>query len=224
MKNMNLPDRVKKIIDEFSRELESVYGDGLISVVLYGSAASGEYARRHSNINVMVVLKDASLGNIVKISPVINKRRFAIINPVFFTEDYIKRSTDTFPIEFIDIKENYIILKGKDVIKDININMAHLRFQCEQELKSKMINIKRLYLRTANIKLLKELLFKSVSSGIHILRNLIRLKGKTPPYKKEEVLDQVRQEFGIDTMPLKKILDAKNGNIKFSPVNKFFSK
>jgi len=30
----------------------------LVSVVLYGSAASGEYADNHSNLNFLVILKD----------------------------------------------------------------------------------------------------------------------------------------------------------------------
>lgn len=214
MKGMHLPDNIKKVIDEFVNNLESVYGDGLVSAVLYGSAASGEYAFKHSNVNMMIVLKDASLDNLGKISHFINKRKFMIINPLFFTEDYIKRSTDTFPIEFMDMKENHLVLKGKDVLKDINIDTAHLRFQCEQELKLKIINIKRYYLRTGDKAMLEGFLFKSLSSSIHILRNLIRLKGKIPPYTKEEVLDQAAQEFGIDIVPLRKILDAKNKNLK----------
>ena len=216
MKEMNLPNNVKKVIDEFVKNLDSVYGDNLISVMLYGSAASGEYTLKHSNVNMMIILKDTSLDNLAKISQFINKRKFMVINPVFFTEDYIKCSTDTFPIEFMDMKENHIVLKGKDVLKDINIDIRNLRFQCEQELKSKIINIKRLYLRTTNTTLLRKLLFKSVSSSAHILRNLVRLKGKEPSYKKEEVLNQVAQEFGINTAPLQNILDARNKNLKLS--------
>lgn len=214
MKEMNLPNKVKKVINEFVKNLESVYGDSLISVVLYGSAASGEYMLKHSNVNMMIILKDTSLDNLAKISQFINKHKFMVINPVFFTEDYIKHSTDTFPIEFMDMKENHIVLKGKDVLKDINIDIRNLRFQCEQELKSKIINIKRLYLRTVNTALLRKFLFKSVSASAHILRNLVRLKGEEPSYKKEEALNQVTQEFGINTTPLQNILDARNKNIK----------
>ena len=216
MKEITLAKNIQKIISEFIKSLQAVYGHNLISVILYGSAASGEYTRRHSNVNVAVVLSDTTLNTLARISRILRMRKFLMINPVFFTEDYIARSTDVFPIEFMDMKENHIVLYGKDVLKDIAIDMKNLRFQCEQELKSKIINTKRIYLRTTNKFLLKKFLFKTITSSIHILRNLIRLKGKTPPYAKEEVLNEIAREFSLDIMPLQKILDAKNKNIRLS--------
>lgn len=216
MKELGLPNNIKKIIGEFVGLLKGAYGDYLIAVILYGSAASGEYALRHSNINIAVILRDASLKSLSKISAILNKRRFLIINPVFLTEDYIKRSTDVFPIEFIDMKENHVVLHGKDVLKDIDINIKNLRFQCEQELKSKIINIKRAYLRTTNKFLLKKILFKSLTSSVHILRNLLKLKGKGPSYAKEGVLNEISREFGLDVAALQKIWDARSKNLNLS--------
>jgi predicted nucleotidyltransferase len=216
MQEIMLPDKTKKIINEFVEQLEGAYGDCLVSIILYGSAASGEYALRHSNINIAVILKDASLGSLSKISRLINKRKFLIINPVFLTEDYIRHSTDSFPIEFTDMKENHAILHGKDVLKGIVIDIKNLRFQCEQELKSKIINIKMAYLRATNSFFLKKLLFKSLTSSIHVLRNLIRLKGKVPPYGKEEALNQISREFGIDVAALQAILDARSKNLNLN--------
>lgn len=216
MKKTGLPDKVKRTIDKFVERLKGIYGDELASVILYGSAASGDYSGRHSNINMAVILKDASMGSLSKMSGFINKPSFLIINPVFFTEDYIKRSTDVFPIEFIDMKENNMVLYGSDVLKDLNIDIKNLRFQCEQELKSKIINIKRAYIRTANRFMLKKLLFKSFTSVIHILRFCLRLKGKTPSYDKEKIIDDISQEFALDKAPLKRILDARNKNLRLS--------
>lgn len=216
MKELGLPNNIKKIIGEFVGLLKGAYGDYLIAVILYGSAASGEYALRHSNINIAVILRDTSLSSLSKISAILNKRRFLIINPVFLAEDYIKRSTDVFPIEFIDMKENHVVLHGKDVLKDIDINIKNLRFQCEQELKSKIINIKRAYLRTTNRFVLKKLLFKSLISSLHILRNLVRLKGKQPSYVKEKILNEISREFGLDVTGLQKILDARSRNLNLS--------
>lgn len=213
---MNLPDNIKKAIDQFVALLKNAYGGELISVILYGSAASGEYARRHSNIDLAIVLKNASLGAISKTSRFINKRRFMMINPVFFTVDYIKHSTDVFPIEFTDMKENHAVLYGEDIFKDIEISTENLRFQCEQELKSKIINIKRAYLGAAGKEALKKTLFMAVTSSLYILRNLIRLKGLRPPHRKEEVLSDISREFGVDAAPLNKILSAKAGNISLS--------
>ena len=211
MKEMNLPDKVKKIIDEFVTHMKNAYGEGLVSVILYGSAASGEYAGRHSNFNMAVILKDTSIGSLSKVSGFINKRKFMIINPIFFTEDYIKRSTDVFPIEFIDMKENHFALYGRDLFKDIDIDVRNLRFQCEQELKSKIVNMKMAFLRSTNVSKIEKILFKSLTSSLHILRNLIRLKGKEPSYVRTDILKEISLEFGVDTAPLQDILDLRRG-------------
>jgi hypothetical protein len=110
------------------------------------------------------------------------------------------------------MKENHAVLYGEDVLKDLEIDMKNLRFQCEQELKSKIIGIKRAYMKSASARELKDLLFKSFTSSLHILRNLIRLKGKTPAYTKEDVIEEVSREFLIDAGLFRKILKAKKDN------------
>lgn len=216
MKEPNLPDNIKKVVGKLVRNLQDTYGEDLISVILYGSGASGEYVQRNSNINIVIILKDASLGSISKTSKFINRREFSAISPIFLTEDYMRRSTDVFPIEFIDMKENNIVLYGKDILKDVNIDIKNLRFQCEQELKSKIINLKKIYLRVTNEAALKKLLFKSFTSGIHILRNLVRLKGREPAYAKKEALNEISREFGMDLTALQKISDARNNHVKLN--------
>jgi len=211
---MNIPDNIRKTADSFVCELRKIYADGLISATLYGSAASGEHASKHSNINIAVILDDTSLSSIKKISRFMNQRKFLAVNPVFFTEEYVRTSGDVFPIEFLDMKENHATLYGKDVFKDLHIELKNLRFQCEQEFKSKVINIKRLYLRATGKEFVKDLLFRSATSGIHLLRNLVRLKGKQPSYDKGKVLDEAAAEFGIDVEPLRVILDAKKRNLR----------
>jgi predicted nucleotidyltransferase len=217
MKQPHLAQRLRTGLDDFIKNLKEIYGEGLISVILYGSAASGEFVYRHSNLNLLVVLKNADLENLKKASGVINKWKFRDIHPLFFTKEYIMSSNDVFPIEFLDMKENYTVLTGEDILKDAVVNTKNLRFQCEQELKVKLINLRQLYLRRNKYGPgLSNLLFKSFTSILHILRNVLRLKGKQPPYLKEEILKEINAEFRVDEGVWKKILAAKNKQIKLS--------
>ena len=213
---MNTRSNINNTAQKFVEGLKYIYGDDLVSAVLYGSAASGEYSGKSSNINLAIVLKDASIPSIKKASALAGKRKFLNINPIFFTEDHIKNSADVFPIEFLDIKENSILLHGKDLFRDLRVDTKHLRFQCEQELKSRILNIKKAYLRISRGIFLKETLFKSLTSSLNILRNIVRLKGKDPSYTKEAVIDEVGREFSVDVKDMKKILDARNGKIRLS--------
>jgi len=215
MKQLNLPQKLDNTLKDFINNLNDIYGDKLISVILYGSAASGEFVKRHSNLNLLVLLRNTDLENLKKVSGLTNKYRFRFIQPLFFTEDYIRSSGDVFPIEFLDMKENYTVLSGKDALKDISIDTRNLRFQCEQELKIKLINLKQMYLRRNKDKaVLSNLLLKSFTSILHILRNVLRIKGKQPPYLKQDILKDITAEFQIEVDRWEKILAAKNKQIK----------
>jgi hypothetical protein len=215
MRDLEISDRLKSSLQNFIQGLKAIYQEGLISAILYGSAVSNEFVDKLSNLNILVVLKNTDLENLEKASGIV--RKFPLINPLFMTESYIASSTDIFPIEFLDMQENYIVLYGKDALKDINIDTRNLRFQCEQELKAKLINLKHGFLRINKERLaLRNLLFKSFNSALHILRNVLRIKGKPTPYKKQDILTALSTELQIDSLLWKNILAAKNKEIKLS--------
>lgn len=209
MAALNLQKKTQDLLDNFTAALKDVFGDGLISVTLYGSVSSGEYSKKNSNINTVVILRDAGIRSLRKAQGLVSKSKFSAINPLFFTEDYIRRSTDVFPIEFLDMKENHAVLYGKDVLAGIEIDTKNLRFQCEQELKSKLINIKRAYLKNNDRVFFEKILFKFFTSCLHILRNIIRLKTGRVVYSKEEIIKDAAREFRISEDVLMRIWDAK---------------
>lgn len=217
---MPMPDsRLKKelqdTLNDFVQNLQNIYKDNFISAVLYGSASSGEFIDRRSNVNILVILKNTDLENLRKASVLINKGRFRLISPLFFTEGYIRSSNDVFPIEFLDMKENYKVLAGSDILKDLSIDTRNLRFQCEQELKVKLIALRQLYLRkNKNRTALSIFLFKSFTSIIHILRNVLRMKAKLPPYLKQDILKDITAEFQVDGDTWERILAAKNKQLR----------
>ncbi len=218
MAEIQLDKRIKNILGVYIQRLQDIYRSNLVSVILYGSAASGEFVDKHSDLNLLVVLKSADLVILKGISGLIRHFRFRMIKPVFFTESYILNSTDVFPIEFMYMRENHAVLYGPDILENIHIDLKNLRFQCEHELKAKLIHIKQRYLMlNKNGAALKDLLFKSFTSVTHILRNALKLKGKHPSYQKEDVLKEIFLEFKINLDAWKQIFAAKNKQIKLKP-------
>jgi hypothetical protein len=109
------------------------------------------------------------------------------------------------------MKENYTLLYGEDVIKIINVDTRNLRFQCEQELKAKLIHLRQAYIRlNADKTSLRHLLLKSFTSVLHILRNVLRLKGRVPPYLKQDIINDVASEFRINKLAWEKILAIRD--------------
>ncbi len=212
MKELNLPGNLKNKIQDFIEKLKDLYHEDVVSVILYGSAASGEFVDKRSNLNLLVVLKNTDLLTLKIAAGLI--RKFSKFHPIFLTEQYITTSNDIFPIEFLDMKENYSVLFGKDVLSGISIDTRNLRFQCEQELKIKLLGLRNAYLALhKNKAALREILFKALTSVLHISRNLLRLEGRAPAYKKEQIIKELAQEFQINAQVWERALAAKNKSI-----------
>lgn len=215
MKNLRLPAKIEQEIEAFIKSLKEIYPENLLSVTLYGSAVSGEFITGRSNLNILVILKSTELLLLKPASKTVKGLKH--LTPLFLTKEFINSSTDVFPIEFLDIQENYIVLYGQDVLKEIQVDLKNLRFQCEQELKLKLLNLKQLYLSLSNQPQdLKEPLFKAFTSILHILRNILRLKGVQPHYQKKDLLKQVVEHLEIDISSWEKILSAKLKEIKLN--------
>ncbi|MBF0532633.1 MAG: hypothetical protein HQL23_05980 [Candidatus Omnitrophica bacterium] len=211
MPELKLAEGLRMHIQAFVADLQQLYQDDLVAVSLYGSAASGELSPAHSNVNILVVLRNTDIATLEKARKItlgLTKRR---IEPLFLSQPAMLDSCDVFPIEFMDMRENHICLHGPDVLAELKIDLKHLRFQCEQELRSKSILLKQQYLRidSRDRKILAKLLFQSLTSVGHLLRNLLRLKGQGPVYAKEEVFRQAAADFKVDSGVFLKILAAK---------------
>lgn len=201
----------KKFIPYFET-MSDIHGDNLISVFIYGSAAGENYVPKVSDINSVFVFKNLNpsilKSSLKAVSKGISKK---IAAPLFMTKDYISSSLDVFPIEFLDMKENHILLYGEDVLSGLPINGEHIRLFCEQQLKGKLIRIRQAYLEVGlKKKGLEALLKESLNSLIPVFRNLIRLKEQQPPggdarpqamqppVSKIEILRQLCQIFELD--------------------------
>ena len=66
--------------------------------------------------------------------------------PVYFTVEELSDAADVFPIEFHQMANARIILFGSDPFEFVKLSDTHLRHQAEYELRSKLIQLRRLYI------------------------------------------------------------------------------
>ena len=202
-----IPTQVRKVFDPFLKELTAVHKDNMVSVFLYGSAAGKNFVPGVSDINSVLVLRTVSLEALQKtLQPVARARRRRIQAPLIMTQEHIRSSLDVFPIEFLDMKEQYAVVYGEDVLKDIVIQDTHVRLFCEQQIKGRLIRIRQAYLEVGSKRRGVEALLKeSLGSLFPVFRALIRWKGLSVPTRKEEVLKQLHEIFGVGTDTMSKI-------------------
>src|SRR5438270_7779507 len=106
----------------FIDDLRSTHAKNLVSVVLYGSAATGEKSARHPDYNLLVVLEKIGPTDLKNAQGAV--REWAKLGhnvPVYFTADEMRNATDVFPIEFNQMKRARKVLFGQDVLDGIEI-------------------------------------------------------------------------------------------------------
>ena len=164
-------------------DLRATHGDNLASVVLYGSAATGEYAELRSDYNVLIALhritpEDLRLAQ----APVREWRRLGHPTPVYFTLTELRDAADVFPIEFHQMERARLVLHGPDPFETIRISDANLRHQTEYELRSKLIQLRRLYIpASASARRLQDLMSDSLTSFATLFAPVLILRGEQRP-------------------------------------------
>jgi predicted nucleotidyltransferase len=214
LKNMEMlnPDAAR-MAKPYMEDYLRLHGDSIISIFIYGSAASGDYVTGSSDINSAIVFKQIGMTELKQSLRMVNKGiRHRINTPLFLTKKHIMTSLDTFPIEFLEMKENHIVVYGEDVLAGINVDSANIRFVCEEQIKGKLIRIRQGYLEIGlRKKGIEALIKESFTSLFPAFRGLLRLKGVTPLKTKKENIKALGDVFGIDTTILFAILaDQRN--------------
>jgi|YelNatPaOPRAMG01_1025707.scaffolds.fasta_scaffold12922_2 predicted nucleotidyltransferase len=217
-----MDDKIKK----FSEDLQKKAGTNLVSFIVYGSFATGEHYKK-SDYNTLIVLNEIGLKELSQISDIIKKWvKAGNPIPMIFTEDTIKMSMDVFPLEFIEIKENHIVVYGKDVFKKLKIVTKNLRLEVERELKGAFLRLIRGYLMTqGKTDEIKQLMLNSISGIISLLKGVLRIYGKKPSAKKSEIINAMPESMKLNKTVFFDILKLKEDVqiFKNSEINFIFS-
>lgn len=211
-------ERIEEKLKTFCRNLKDLYSNNLVSVILYGSFSKGNFIPKMSDINLMVVLKKIEFEDLSKAVKIFNRwNRVVRATPLLFTEEYINRSIDVFPIEFSDMKENYKILYGKDILKGIKVDDKNLRYACERELKEALIKLRQSFIEAKQSSfILQKIMINSFSSITAILRHLLKITGTTPSYDTEELLVALSEKFNFSKDAASTIFRLKKKEIRLS--------
>ncbi|OGJ93395.1 MAG: hypothetical protein A2350_12885 [Candidatus Raymondbacteria bacterium RifOxyB12_full_50_8] len=194
------------------RDFQECYGDDLVSVALYGSAAGGDFNARQSDINLLIVLKALSVPLLEKSAAIQKKwmaKRFA--RPLFMGEEFIAQSLDVFPIEFWNIKACHKSITGKDIFSAMPIALRHLRLQAEREIKGKQLHLYQHWLQARQSKKeAAQLVAVSLKDFSPVFRALLALRKKEVPGDRTLLFSAVEQEFGLGDQPFSSISTAVN--------------
>jgi hypothetical protein len=205
-----------KRIAEFTKRLREAAKDNLVSVIVYGSAAAGDFHPEYSDLNLLCVLRDSSFTALQAMAPVVKWwDRQKQPPPLVMTHDEIGRSTDVFAIELIDMKHHHRVVFGDDVLQGLTIPMNLHRVQTEYELQEKLSLLRRhLLLACGNDSRMWELLTQSISSFGTLFRHVLIVLGQDPPPWKRETVKVLADKIGFDASGFLHVLDVRERRVK----------
>jgi hypothetical protein len=207
---------MEHLLTEIVEKLQKAHGDKLVSVVLYGSAVAPGGRDALSDFNILCVLKQVTPDELHEAEPVFRWwREMKNPSPLLLSSDEVRNSTDSFPIEFEDMRAQHQVLFGEDVISGLTIGASFYRAQVEHELRAKLIRLRQ---KAGGIlsdrELLLQLMAGSISTFCVLFRHALRIAGDRPVFDKREIVKAARERFGIDAAPFDTILDLREEKTK----------
>jgi predicted nucleotidyltransferase len=205
--------------DELVSALRACLSDNLQSVVLYGSSAAGDFVPGFSGHDVLIVVQQLSAAELRAVrKALLDWERSGNPLPQIFTRQELLDSADVFPIEFLDMRQSRRVLYGADPLAELKIDMRHYRGQLERELKVRLELLRRRYIACGgDEERLAQLLAKSVSSFLILLRAVLRLYNENVPAEKADVLAPLAQHLAFDPRPLRDVLALRTRRTRPEP-------
>jgi hypothetical protein len=215
-----LQAEVRRILGSYLKDVGTLFGPDLQSVILYGSAARGEYLSDRSNLNLLLVLttiEPTILSRFAKLHRKWNKE--GIVVPLLLNSDELRASAQLYPLEYTEMQESHVLLAGEDPFDNLPIDLGRLLLQCRQEISGNLIRLRqRLVEGGGSPEAITILLGLSITSLLPALRGLLPVARRPYRITTESLLDQVQSEFGLDVSALKEAWSVKRALSTPGPV------
>ena len=192
---------INTTLETFAAAVELAAGENLVSLILRGSAARGDYDGKRSDLNLVIVLRDASASALRPLGEAVAKWvKSGQPPPVIFSAAGWQASTDVFPIELEDMREAHRVVRGDDPFDGITTQPEHIRHELEREARGKLIQLRAEYVAVeANGKWLGGLLLGSAKTFFVLFRALVRCKGEEVPVDTRGLVTAAAEIAGFDT-------------------------
>ncbi len=196
-----LGNRAQNQLAELEKQLTHLLGRNLRALVVHGSAARGDYKEGTSDVDLIVVLTEASAEALRAMSnPLRLASAAARIEAMILVEQEIAHTTDVFPLFYRDIQECHVALHGTSPFANLSIHPEHLRLRIEQELRDSQIRLRRAIVDAPEA--FVGALLRKTKQIRPALRALLQLRGVAVANDVSAVLRAAGSHFGVDASPI----------------------
>lgn len=207
----------QKLLDSFKDVILEIFSEELLQIVLYND-------KDPNSDDILIILKSFNLPKMKKANSAINKLiKNGFPAPLFMTQEFIKSSLDSYPLEFLNIKTDYynlFVKNDEDFIKTLVFDNQFIRLQIERELKGKYLLITSNYIpNISSQKILNSLITRSILSLKPVLKGILYLNEKALPPIYEDLLESVQKTLNLEISSLIKAFNICYGKEKIKDIN-----
>ena len=210
-----LPREVREVLRDYLKAVSALFGSTLEAVILYGSAARGDFQSGRSNLNVLLLLGAHDGGCLSRYAKA--HRRWSkegIVAPLIVTEQELRDSLALFPLEYLELSRDHLVLVGRDPFVNLQTDLRHLSAQCLQEIRGNLLRVRQRFVEGGGTpEVIPVLLPLSITSLLPCLRGLTHVLGDAVTGSVEDVLGAVGGSLGMDVAPLLEAWQLKVGSI-----------
>src|SRR5262249_29135988 len=111
LRELELPTLVTAALNRLREQMLGAIGDKLAGLILYGSLARGRYRPGVSDVNLIVLLRQATGDVLQAIGPSLREAARAIrVEPFLLTPQDLPGAALAFATKFFDIKDHHYVL------------------------------------------------------------------------------------------------------------------
>ena len=211
----DLPREVRETLREYLNEMTALFDSTLEAVILYGSAARGDFLPGRSNLNLLLLLT-AHDGRCLSRYAKVHRRwsKKGIVVPLFVTEQELQDSLALYPLEYLELSRYHLMVAGRDPFVHLHSDLRHLSVQCLQEIRGNLLRIRQRFVEGgATPDVIHVLLPLSITALLPCLRGLAQLLDWSAAGSVEDLLGAVGTRLGMDGAPLLDAWRLKTGSI-----------
>lgn len=202
-------EQTQQKLDEFVQRMRTASPDNLKSIVLYGSAATGEFHEGHSNVNLLCLVES---GDPARLEPFHSTVEWWIGKghpaPLIFTLDELRRSSDIFAIELLDMQARHKMLFGEEFLAGITVPLRYHKLQVERELRANWLRLRQTFL-AAPRKAHLDVMVAAASSFNTLFRHALTALGEPAAQNKRDTIERIAKLTGADAGGFLAVLDFR---------------
>ena len=211
--SLDLPEEVQDLLTRYEAQINEDWSTDLGGLLLFGSAARGDFITGRSNLNMLVLVRCLSVDLLQRAGQLHQKwGKHKIVAPLLMTEDDLGRSVRLFPLEFLQMTQHHVVLAGHDPFAEFHVDRDQLAWQCEQELMSNLLRLRQRFIEGAGrIEAIQALLILSITAVLPCIRGFLHLMEQPSKGKDIEILEGLPATFQFDPTTFLEILHIKRG-------------